>query len=130
MRRLRLLGPAFVLLGCGCAASQQARFGFATPLAVPVEREVVAEDVIGSACDRWYLRLRRPEAEDLLSRAIADAVVEAPDANALADVTLETRSALLFFWNRSCASVRGDAVRVPVAEAADPELSEPRPGTP
>lgn len=131
MRRIRWAFGALALLLASCATGHSADFGLLAPASPPGVQELVARDVGARTCQRWYARLEPAESDALLARAAAEALEQAPGANALANLTIESRSLLLLLYNRSCTEVRADAVRVvPVSGPGAAGPSEPRPGTP
>lgn len=87
-----------LLLGgaAGCATYQRGELAAASVMEIPLEMTVLREQVEGRACGDWL----KPR----YTLALDDALRQAPDANALVNVT--------YHFEAFCMVVRGTAVRV------------------
>ena len=102
-----LLAGLFVLAGCshypgGIAPST-------IPLA-PGGYTVVKEDVQGSDCRVALLGILPVSGGNRTDAAIREAILSAPNANALVNVTADAYTQYWILWSHTCTVVRGTAV--------------------
>ena len=97
MRAVRLLLAIAAVSSTGCVTYDRGTLAAVSTTLVPMEMEVVAENVEGKACGDLFT--------SPFKRAVDDAFLNSPEANALVDVT--------YHFERLCMVVRGTAIRLP-----------------
>jgi hypothetical protein len=97
MRVIRLLLAIAAVSSTGCVTYDRGTLAAVSTTLVPVEVEVVAENVEGKVCSNMFM--------SPFKRAVDDAFLNSPGANALIDVT--------YHLEKLCMVVRGTAIRLP-----------------
>ena len=107
---MRIVAPCVVwLLVTGCIHVP----GGIAPSTIPLEPDgytVVAESVEGSDCLVAILGLIPVSGGNRTENAIRDAILSAPSATALINVTSDAYTAYWILWSQTCTVVRGTAV--------------------
>jgi hypothetical protein len=109
MRTASLLLGALLWLG-GCTHYPGGIAPSTIPLA-PGGYTVVKENVKGSDCRVAILGILPVSGGNRTDHAIRDAILSAPNATALVNVTADAYTQYWILWSHTCTEARGDAVR-------------------
>ena len=108
MRIASVFWVSLVLLS-GCTHSPGGIAPSTVPLA-PGGYTVVEEDVKGSDCRVAILGLIPVSGGNRTDNAIRDAILSAPGATALVNVTSDASTQYWILWSQTCTTVHGTAV--------------------
>jgi hypothetical protein len=108
--RIASIGLGALLLLTGCTHYPGGIAPSTIPLA-PGGYTVVKENVRGSDCRVAILGILPVSGGNRTDNAIRDAILSAPDATALVNVTSDAYTQYWILWSHTCTEVRGVAVR-------------------
>ena len=107
--RIAGIGLSALLLLSGCMHDPGGIAPSTIPLA-PGGYTVVKEEVRGSDCRVMLLGILPVSGGNRTDRAIRDAILSAPGATALVNVTSDAYFQYWILWSNTCTEVRGTAV--------------------